>query len=61
MLGIETVPAVIYFFGLMLVPRSPRWLIQKLNEVTVAKSILVKIGGEEFADKTIGEIPARAD
>ena len=61
MLGIETIPAVIYFFGLMLVPRSPRWLIQKLNEVTVAKSILVKIGGEEFADKTIGEIQRGID
>lgn len=29
MLGIEAVPAIIYFFGLYLVPRSPRWLITK--------------------------------
>ncbi len=26
MLGIETVPAVLYFFALMTVPESPRWL-----------------------------------
>ena len=56
MLGVEAIPALIYFLALFLVPRSPRWLIQKLNEVTVAKKILNKIGGEEFADTTIGEI-----
>ncbi|MDP3357724.1 MAG: sugar porter family MFS transporter [Lutibacter sp.] len=56
MLGVEAIPALIYFFALFLVPRSPRWLIQRLNEVVLAKKILVKIGGEEFADTTIGEI-----
>ena len=56
MLGVEAIPAAIYFFALFLVPRSPRWLIQKLNEITLAKKILIKIGGEEFADTTIGEI-----
>jgi sugar porter (SP) family MFS transporter len=29
MLGIETLPAIIYFFGLFFVPRSPRWLLMK--------------------------------
>ena len=61
MLGVEAIPAVIYFIGLFLVPRSPRWLIQKLNQVTPAKKILVRIGGEEFADKTIGEIKRGMD
>ncbi len=56
MLGVEAIPATIYFFALFLVPRSPRWLIQRLNEVVIAKKILIKIGGEEFADTTIGEI-----
>lgn len=56
MLGVEAIPAIIYFFALFLVPRSPRWLIQRLNEVTLAKKILIRIGGEEFADTTIGEI-----
>ena len=61
MLGVEAIPAVIYFVGLFLVPRSPRWLIQKLNEVKPAKKILVRIGGEEFADTTIGEIKRGMD
>jgi sugar porter (SP) family MFS transporter len=29
MLGIEALPAIIYFFGLYSVPRSPRWLAMK--------------------------------
>lgn len=29
MLGIEAIPAIIYFVALFLVPRSPRWLIMK--------------------------------
>jgi SP family arabinose:H+ symporter-like MFS transporter len=29
MLGLEALPAVLYFFGLYLVPRSPRWLAMK--------------------------------
>ncbi|WP_291801927.1 sugar porter family MFS transporter [Lutibacter sp.] len=56
MLGVEAIPAIIYFLALFLVPRSPRWIIQKLNQVTIAKNTLVKIGGEEFANTTIGEI-----
>ncbi|MCH2214298.1 MAG: sugar porter family MFS transporter [Flavobacteriales bacterium] len=32
MLGVEAVPAVLYFFGLYLVPRSPRWLLMKQKE-----------------------------
>ncbi|MDA3906085.1 MAG: sugar porter family MFS transporter [Bacteroidales bacterium] len=61
MLGVEAIPALIYFLALFAVPRSPRWLIQRLNEVTIAKKILVKIGGEEFADVTIGEIQRGID
>ena len=56
MLGVETAPAFIYFLALFTVPRSPRWLIQKLNLVEVAKKILIKIGGEEYADVTVEEI-----
>lgn len=29
MLGLETLPAIFYFFGLFWVPRSPRWLAMK--------------------------------
>ncbi len=29
MLGLETLPAILYFFGLFFVPKSPRWQIMK--------------------------------
>jgi len=56
MLGVEAIPALIYFLTLFTVPRSPRWLILKLNKVKLAKKILQKIGGEEYAEITIAEI-----
>tara|TARA_B100000809_G_scaffold235954_1_gene254572 strand:- start:20698 stop:22215 length:1518 start_codon:yes stop_codon:yes gene_type:complete len=56
MLGVEAIPAFIYFIALFTVPRSPRWLIQKLNLVEIAEKILIKIGGKEYALSTIEEI-----
>ena len=56
MLGVEAIPAAIYFFSLFTVPRSPRWLIQRLNKVKLARKILQKIGGEAYAEYTISEI-----
>lgn len=56
MLGVEAIPAVIYFLALWIVPRSPRWLILKLNNVDLANKTLTKIGGETYAETTIAEI-----
>jgi len=56
MLGVEAIPAIVYFLALFTVPRSPRWLIQRLNKVELAQKILVKIGGEQYAEATIVEI-----
>ncbi|MBT8264318.1 MAG: sugar porter family MFS transporter, partial [Muriicola sp.] len=56
MLGVEAIPAAIYFISLWTVPRSPRWLIQKLNKIEIARKILSKIGGEDYAEITIQEI-----
>lgn len=56
MLGVEAIPALIYFLALFTVPKSPRWLIQRLNKVELARKILVRIGGEEYAEATIVEI-----
>ena len=56
MLGVEAIPAAIYFLALFAVPRSPRWLIQRLDKVSLAKKTLMKIGGEEYAASTIAEI-----
>ncbi len=56
MLGVEAIPAFIYFLALFSIPRSPRWLIQKLNLVEIAEKILIKIGGKDYALTTIEEI-----
>jgi sugar porter (SP) family MFS transporter len=56
MLGVEAIPAIIYFLALFTVPRSPRWLITKLYKVELAQKILNKIGGEDYAEVTIAEI-----
>ncbi len=56
MLGVEAIPAIIYFVALFTVPRSPRWLIQRLSLVKIAEKTLSKIGGKEYAQLTIEEI-----
>ena len=46
MLGVELVPAVLYFFFMFLVPKSPRWLFS-IGKIDEAKKILRTIHGEE--------------
>lgn len=55
MLGLETLPAVLYFIGLFFVPKSPRWLILK-GKVAEAKSIMAKLTSEEEAEAAMAEI-----
>lgn len=55
MLGIEALPALLYFIFLFFVPPSPRWLYQK-NRTDFAKRILVSLYGTEKAEKAIRDI-----
>ena len=48
MLGIEALPAVLYFFALLTVPESPRWLAMHGKEQD-ALGILEKVSGREQA------------
>ena len=61
MLGVEAIPALIYFLCLFTVPKSPRWLILKVNKDKSARKILQKIGGEAYAEVTVAEIQRGKD
>lgn len=49
MLGLEMIPAVIYFISLFFVPKSPRWLFAN-NQQDEAKDVLKAIHGNEQAE-----------
>ena len=55
MLGIEAIPALVYFICLSIVPESPRWLMMKgrAQEATV---ILKRALGEQNAEQEIQQI-----
>ena len=55
MLGVELVPAVLYFFLMFFVPKSPRWLVTK-NKIQDAKRILKNIHGDKQAEIEIATI-----
>lgn len=55
MLGLEALPAIIYFVALFAVPKSPRWLVMKSKEEE-ALQIMRKTNGEEYAVKDLEAI-----
>jgi len=72
MLGVETLPAVIYFIALTFVPESPRWLAMRGHDA-VALEVLRRVSGSRQAEadldavrdsieaeKNLGRVSARA-
>jgi sugar porter (SP) family MFS transporter len=55
MLGIESLPAATYFFAMLIVPESPRWLILH-GRKDEAREILEKITPAQRIDTKIAEI-----
>ena len=55
MLGLETLPAIIYFIGLMFVPQSPRWQIMA-GRIDEARVTMNKLYGEQEAEKQIQDV-----
>ncbi len=57
MLGLEALPAVLYFFGLYVVPRSPRWLLMKGHDEE-ALSVMKMFRSEEEAEADAAGVKA---
>lgn len=55
MLGMEAIPAISFFLLVMLIPRSPRWLVVKGRKAQ-AHRILTKLVGEREADREVSDI-----
>ena len=55
MLGVELIPAIIYFVFLFFVPKSPRWLYLN-NDFAEAKKVLIKIHGVDRGSTEIAAI-----
>lgn len=60
MLGLGAIPAVLFLFGLFLIPESPRWLFQK-GRYAEGKNIMTAIGIGDEADQEINAITKNKD
>ena len=57
MFGLGAVPSILFLIGVVWLPESPRWLIQRgLTDRGMA--ILQRIGGSQFAEKTVADVHA---
>jgi len=57
MLGLEAVPAILYFFALFIVPKSPRWLAMK-GKYDEALAIMKRAAEEKEAERIINNVRA---
>jgi sugar porter (SP) family MFS transporter len=55
MFALTAAPSLLFFFGMLLVPESPRWLT-KNGKPDRARSILTRIGGEPYAHAAVADI-----
>ncbi len=56
MLGVESIPAILYTVLVFGIPKSPRWLITHKNKTEDALKILEKTASKEEAQKTLENI-----
>ncbi len=58
MIGIEAVPALIYALLAFTVPKSPRWLVIKKQEIAEARRIFGLVSAPEIVEERLAEIEA---
>lgn len=57
MFAAEVIPAALFFLLALIIPESPRWLLQR-RRTEEARGILIKIGGESYAAKEMADVAA---
>ncbi|RPH96150.1 MAG: MFS transporter [Lysobacterales bacterium] len=60
MLGVETLPAIFYFFALYTVPESPRWLVMQGRDAA-ALDIMAQVSGRAAAEAELAEVRQTLD
>ena len=55
MFCLTAIPAACFFFGMLAIPESPRWLIKK-GSTSKAKEVLSRIGGADYAQAEIDDV-----
>lgn len=55
MLGLEAVPAILYYLGLFIVPRSPRWLMTQ-DKKEEALNVMKKVVSDKEAISQLNEV-----
>lgn len=55
MFGAETFPAAMFLILMFFIPESPRWLVKK-GDSKAARSILARIGGNDYAKRELEDI-----
>ncbi len=53
-------PSLIFFFGALFVPESPRWLAMR-GQRDRARRTLARIGGEDYAERALAEVAATVE
>ncbi|MEJ7683845.1 MAG: sugar porter family MFS transporter [Segetibacter sp.] len=55
MFGLGCIPSLVFFFGVLWLPESPRWLV-KASKLQEAQNVLTKIGNAPLAETTMADI-----
>ena len=61
MVGIEALPAALYLIGIISVPKSPRWVLFRKNDIEQAQAIFKEISVKELTDSEIKEIKSEQE